>query len=76
MLPQHILVGTKKILRFESWPYLCVDFCVFVSGVRAEEAPRGRVPPEDGGALRMCPLHSELSQGLLTHCRTVMSTVM
>lgn len=39
-------------------------FVVFVSGVRAEEASRRRVPPEDGGALRMRPVHSELSQGL------------
>lgn len=44
------------------------NVCVFVSGVRAEEAPRGRVPPEDGRALWMHPLHSELSQGLFTRC--------
>lgn len=33
------------------------------SGVRAEEASRGPVPPEDGGALRMCPLHCKPGEG-------------
>lgn len=51
-------------------------YAVFVSGVCTEEAPRGRVPPEDGGALRMCPLHGKLSQGSLTHSNTAMSTAM
>lgn len=42
-------LGTKDILSFNKGNLSY--FCVFVSGVRAEEALRGRVPPEDGGAL-------------------------
>lgn len=42
--------------------------CLIVSGVRAEEAARGRVPPENGGALRMRPLHSQFSQGWFPRC--------
>lgn len=49
--------------------------CLF-PGVCTEEAPCGRVSPEDGGALRMCPLHSKLSQGLFTHCSKLKFTVM
>lgn len=58
-----------------SWLQRCVYFCVFASGVRAEEASRGRVPPEDGGALRMRPLHGELSEGSFTCCSTKSTVV-
>lgn len=34
-----------------------------VAGVRAEAATRGRVPPEDGAALRVCAFYCQLGQG-------------
>lgn len=37
-----------------------------LAGVRAQTTPRGRVPPENGGALRMCSLHRQSCQGVFT----------
>lgn len=39
---------------------------VCVAGVRSEEAARGRLPAEDGRIVRVCALHSQPSQGLIT----------
>lgn len=41
----------------------CSKERVCISGLRPEEAARGRVPAEDGRVVRVCALHRQPSQG-------------
>lgn len=69
VLPLNSTCNILSVLNSDRRRWNPLKALISSLGVCAEEASRGRVPAEDGGALWMCPLHGEPRKGSFVSVR-------